>query len=630
MTAETLAGEKTQSFEADVARLLHLMVHSVYSDKDVFLRELVSNAADACEKLRFEAIASPGLMSEGGEPLITLTLDEGARTLTVADNGIGMSEAEMVEALGTIARSGTRAFMERMTDSAKGGESRLIGQFGVGFYSAFMVADRVDVVSRRAGGETAARWSSDGLGTYTVGAADPAEAPVRGTRVTLHLKEDAGTYLDPHALERTVRAQSGHVPVPIELKAAPDAEAKRIADGAALWTRPKSEIATEEYADAYRTLAGQFDDPALTLHYRAEGLHEYTVLAFVPGSKPFDLFDPDRAGRMKLYVRRVFITDETEILPRWLRFVRGLVDSADLPLNVSREMIQESRVLAAIRKGVTSRVLSEMAKLAENQPETYAAVWENFGAVLKEGLYEDEDRRAALLGLARFRTTTAGAALRSLKDYVADMKEGQAAIYYAVGADAERLRASPQLEGFAARGLEVLLLTDQVDGFWTSQIPEFDGKPLRSVTQGLADLGAVPLADGAEAPSAETEPAVETFIAYLRETLGAEVSDVRASDRLTDSAVCLVAPDRGVDRELERLLASAGRLGGTASKPVLEVNPRHDLVARLAKLDAGDAALREDAARLLLDEARVSDGEAPSDPRAFAGRLGRVLARALG
>ncbi|KQQ80771.1 molecular chaperone HtpG [Aureimonas sp. Leaf324] len=630
MTAETATGETTKSFEADVARLLHLMVHSVYSDKDVFLRELVSNAADACEKLRFEAIANPDILGAGGEPLITLTIDPAARTLTVEDNGIGMSEAEMTEALGTIARSGTRAFMDRMAEEAKGGESRLIGQFGVGFYSAFMVADRVDAVSRRAGGDTAARWSSDGLGTFTVGAADPAEAPPRGTRVTLHVKEDAGTYLEPHVIEQTVRAQSGHVPVPIALKTAPDAEPRRIADGAALWTKPKSEISADDYADAYRTLAGQFDDPALTLHYRAEGLHEYTVLAFVPGSKPFDLFDPERAGRMKLYVRRVFITDETEILPRWLRFVRGLVDSADLPLNVSREMIQESRVLAAIRKGVTSRVLSELGKLAESDPDRYAGVWENFGAVLKEGLYEDEDRRAALLGLARFHTTTGGTAWRSLKDVVADMKEGQAAIYYAVGADAERLKASPQLEGFAARGIEVLLLTDQVDGFWTSMVPEFEGKPLRSVTQGLADLGAVPLKEGSEPAATEAVPEVEGFIAYLKETLGADVSDVRASERLTDSAVCLVANDRGMDRQLERLLASAGRLGGAAAKPILEVNPRHDLVARLARLGAGDAALREDAARLLLDEARVADGEAPSDPRAFAARLGRVLARALG
>ncbi|WP_182086550.1 molecular chaperone HtpG [Aureimonas sp. ME7] len=626
--ADTGTTGQTRSFEADVARLLHLMVHSVYSDKDVFLRELVSNAADACEKLRFEAIAAPTLLNEGGEPAITLTIDAGARTLTVEDNGIGMSEAEMAESLGTIARSGTRAFMDRITEKGEASENRLIGQFGVGFYSAFMVADRVEVVSRRAGSDTPARWSSDGLGTYEVGAADLEGSPLRGTRVILHLKEDAGAYLEAHTLERTVRSQSGHVPVPILLREAPDAEPKRIADGAALWTKSKSEVSSDEYADFYRTLAGGFDEPALTLHYRAEGLHEYSVLAFVPGAKPFDLFDPDRAGRLKLYVRRVFITDEAEILPRYLRFVRGLVDSADLPLNVSREMIQESRVLAAIRKGVSNRVLSELAKLSENEPERYLSVWENFGAVLKEGLYEDEARRDALLGLSRFRTTTSGAEWRSLKEIVAAFRENQDAIYYATGPDAERLAASPQLEGFRARGLEVLLLTDQVDSFWAAGGVEFEGKPFRSVTQGLADLGTVPLAEGQE-PPAEAAPEVGDFVAFLKATLGDAVSDVRASERLTTSAVCLVAPEHGIDRQLERLLASAGRLGAAGSKPILEINPRHDLVQRLAKLGDGEAHLREDAAHLLLDEARIADGEPPENPRAFSERLGRVLGRAL-
>ncbi len=382
-----------------------------------------------------------------------------------------------------------------------------------------MVADRVDVVSRRAGGEEAARWSSDGLGTYTVGPADLSDAPSRGTRVTLHLKEDAGTYCDAHTLEHTVRAQSGHVPVPIALKTAADAEPKRITDGAALWTKPKSEVTTEEYADAYRTLAGQFDEPALTLHYRAEGLHEYTVLAFVPGSKPFDLFDPDRAGRMKLYVRRVFITDETEILPRWLRFVRGLVDSADLPLNVSREMIQESRVIGAIRKGVTSRVLSELGKLADSEPATYEGVWENFGAVLKEGLYEDADRRAALLGLARFRTTTGGTALRSLKDYVADMKEGQAAIYYAVGAEAERLKGlAPARRLFGARD------RGPAPDRSGRRLLDLDGVGVRRQAAALGHArprrsrrGAVEGGGGGARRGGR--PEVETFIAYLKETL---------------------------------------------------------------------------------------------------------------
>jgi molecular chaperone HtpG len=621
-TAQTSSAPR--SFEADVAKLLHMMVHSVYSDKDVFLRELVSNAADACEKLRYEGLSDPALLDDSTQPAITVTLDPDAKTLTIEDNGIGMTEAEMGEALGTIARSGTRAFMDRLSDA---GDSQLIGQFGVGFYSAFMVADRVDVVSRRAGSDGAARWSSDGLGTYTIEPVDVAEAPARGTRVTLHLKEDAADYTQSWHVERTIKAQSGHVPVAILLKDKPDAEPKQIADGAALWTRPKSEITADEYRDFYRTVAGQFDEPAVTLHYRAEGRHEYSVLAFVPETKPFDLFDPDRKGRMKLYVRRVFITDEAEILPRYLRFVRGLVDSSDLPLNLSREMIQESPVLAAIQKGVSNRVLSELEKLAENDADKYLAIWDNFGAVIKEGLYEDYPRREQLLSLARFKTTASGSGWRSLKDYVAGLKENQTAIYYATGSDLDRLAASPQLEGFRARGIEVLLLPDQVDSFWVTAGVDHDGKPFKSVTQGLADLSLIPLPEGEVATEAPAE--VAGFIDAVKAALGDAVGDVRASERLTESAVCLVAAEGGMDRQMEKLLGQAGQ-GGGASKPVLEINPRHALIAKLAALGEGDADLRDDAARLLFDEARIADGELPVDPRAFAARLARVLGRAIG
>ncbi len=624
MTTETEAAPQSRAFEADVAKLLHLMVHSVYSDKDVFLRELISNAADACEKLRYEMLSDAALGS-GEPPRITVTLDPDARRLTIEDNGIGMTEAEMVEALGTIARSGTKAFMERVASAKDAEESRLIGQFGVGFYSAFMVADHVDVVSRRAGADQASRWSSDGQGSFTIAPADLDDAPAHGTRVLLHLKEDAASYAERFNAERIIKAQSGHVPVPLFLKDKPDGEAEQIADGAALWTKPKSEISAEDYADFYRNVAGQYDQPALTLHYRAEGLHEYSVLAFVPENKPFDLFDPDRQGRMKLYVRRVFITDEAEIVPRYLRFVRGLVDSNDLPLNVSREMIQESPALAAIQKGVTNRVLSELDKLAVNDADAYMKFWDNFGAVLKEGLYEDYGRRETLLGLARFRST-AGDGWRSLKDYAAAMKDNQTAIYYATGTDLDRLAASPQLEGFRARGIEVLLLTDQVDSFWVTAGVDHDGKPFKSVTQGLADLSLIPLEDG-EAAAPEASEAVTAFIAYAKDLLQEDVSDVRASERLTESAVCLVAPDHGMDRQLEKLLAASGR-GGAGIKPVLELNPRHDLIARLSALPQ-DAALREDAARLLLDEARIADGEVPADPRAFSARLGRLFAKAL-
>jgi len=626
MTSAEATSPENHTFEADVAKLLHLMVHSVYSDKDVFLRELISNAADACEKLRYEAISHPGLLGEDPKAQITLLTDAENRRLTVEDNGIGMSRDEMIEALGTIARSGTKAFMDRI-QAAQGGEgAQLIGQFGVGFYSAFMVADRVDVISRRAGSDDAVLWSSDGKGSYTIGTADISNAPVRGTRVTLHLMENAASYTERYTLERIVKEQSGHVPVPIVLIEKPGAEPQEVADGAALWVKPRSEIAAEEYTDFYRSVAGQFDEPALTVHFRAEGRHEYTTLAFVPSAKPFDLFDPDRHGRMKLYVKRVFITDEAEILPRYLRFVRGLVDSADLPLNVSREMIQESPILAAIKKGVTSRVLSELDKLAQSNAEAYAKIWDNFGPVLKEGLYEDFERRQTLLRLGRFKTTASGGGWRSLKDYVGSLKENQTAIYYVTGSDLVRLENSPQLEGFRARGIEVLLLPDQVDSFWVTAPIDFEGKPFKSVTQGAADLTSIPLVEGEGGPTVEAPETVTGFIAGLKATLGEVVSDVRASDRLTESAVCLVAPESGMDRQLERLLARAGQLP-SAAKPVLEINPRHDLIIALARLGDEEQSLRDDVAHLLLDEARILDGELPADAKAFSQRLARVMRR---
>jgi molecular chaperone HtpG len=635
--------EETQAesrpFEADVAKLLHLMVHSVYSDKSVFLRELIANAADACERLRYEAIADPALLGDDVKPHITLLVDAEKKLLTVEDNGIGMSRDEMVEALGTIARSGTKAFLDRIAGAqgegaaGQGGESgegegtALIGRFGVGFYSAFMVASRVEVVSRRAGADAAWLWSSDGKGTFAVSAA-PADAPNRGTRVILHLLDDANIYAERPTLERLVKAQSGHVPVPISIVEKPGAEPAEITDGAALWAKPKSEISAADYTDFYRSIAGQFDEPALTVHFRAEGRQDYTTLFFVPGARPFDLFDPDRKGRIKLYVKRVFITDDADILPRYLRFVRGLVDSADLPLNVSREKIQESPLLAAIRKGATSRVLAELERLADKEPQAYAKIWDTFGAVLKEGIYEDFERRDALLALARFRTTASADAWRSLKDYVAALKPNQTAIYYLAGDDLERLKTSPHLEGFRARGIEVLLLPDPVDSFWVMPGVSFDGEPFKSVTQGAADLALIPRTDAKQDAEPEAAPAVKIFVAFLKSTLGDAVSDVRTSDRLTDSAVCLVAPDSGPDRALEKMLASAGRLP-SAAKPILEINPRHDLVVALAALGENERAFKEDAAHLLFDEARVLDGERPADARLFSDRLARVLARGL-
>lgn len=628
MTTETATAPETHAFEADVSKLLRMMVHSVYSDRDVFLRELISNAADACEKLRYEGIATPSLLGDDPQPRIRVLLDADQNRLTIEDNGIGMTAAEMGETLGTIARSGTKAFMERLAAEAGKEGSQLIGQFGVGFYSAFMVASQVEVFSRRAGSDEAASWTSDGQGTYTIAPVDLANAPTRGTRVVLHLMEDAKSYAERYTVERIIKAQSGHVPVPIMLFEKPDADGVDIADGAALWLKPKSEISEEDYADFYRSVAGQYDKPAHTVHYRAEGRYEYSVLTFIPETKPFDLFDPDRKGHIKLYVRRVFITDEAPILPRYLRFVRGLVDSADLPLNMSREMIQDSPVLGAIQKGVTGRLLGDLQKLADNDAEAYQRIWENFGPVLKEGLYEDFERREALLGLARFKSTTSGEGWRSLKDYVAQLKENQTAIYYATGSDLDRLSTSPQLEGFRARGIEVLLLPDQVDNFWTTMGVDYEGKPFKSVTQGGADLGLIPLVEGADKPTEPENAAVADFLAFAKTTLADAVSDVRASDRLTTSAVCLVAPESGMDRQLEKLLASAGQLP-TAALPVLEINPRHALIQKLASSDDADG-LKSDLAHLLLDQARIADGEQPTDARAFSDRLDRLMSRAVG
>jgi len=557
---------------------------------------------------------------------ILITLDEENRRITIEDNGIGMGRDELVDALGTIARSGTRAFLERIEANKAGEGAELIGQFGVGFYSAFMVADHIDVLTRRAGGSEAWAWSSDGKGSYSIGVADLDDAPVRGTRVVLHLMEDAAKYTNKWTVEKIIRDQSGHVAVPIEIAEKPGEEASQISDGSALWTKPKSEITPEAYTDFYRGISGQYDDPALTVHFRAEGRHEYTSLAFVPGSPPFDLFDQDRKGRMKLYVKRVFITDDAELLPRYLRFVRGIVDTSDLPLNISREMIQDSPVLAGIRKGLTSRVLIAIEKLAESDAEKFQGVWEAFGSVLKEGLYDDFERRQQLLGLARFRTSASGEGFRSLADYVGDMKDAQAAIYYLTGANLEQLKASPQLEGFRACGVEVLFLTDAVDSFWAPNVSDFDGKPLRSITQGSADLEQVARIDGGDKDQANASAEIEAFIAFAKVQLSAEVADVRVSARLTESPACLVATETAMDRQLEKILQGAGRLD-TMEKPILELNAGNGMVQAVARMEAG--ALRDDAAWWLLDEARILDGDKPSNPREFAQRLSRLFAHAL-
>ena len=482
MSTETDTVAETHPFQAEVAELLRLMVQSVYSESEIFLRELISNASDACDKLRYETIAKPELMADGAALAIRITPDDTAGTLTIADTGIGMDRQELIDNLGTIARSGTRAFMSRLADAKDG--TGLIGQFGVGFYSAFMVADRIEVTSRRPGASDAWVWQSSGGAGFEVAAAtkEQAERVVRGTAVVLHLKPDAKRYLEPREIERVVRAYSDHILFPIEL-ADGKGDPRQINAASAIWQRSKSELKPEDYTQAYRTIAGALDEPAMTLHYKAEGRQAYAVLLFAPSSRPFDLFDPDRKGRVKLYVRRVYISDDADLLPPYLRFMRGVIDSEDLPLNISREMLQKNPQVAQIRKAVTGRVIGELETLAAKDAAAFGKVWDAFGNVLKEGIYEDHERRDALLALARF-TTTKDGGVRSLADYVADLKPNQTDIYYLVGDSIERLKSSPKLEAARVRGVEVLLLTDPVDAFWTAMPLGFQGKPLEVAEPG--------------------------------------------------------------------------------------------------------------------------------------------------
>jgi molecular chaperone HtpG len=608
----------SQPFQAEVSELLNLMVHSVYSETDIFLRELVSNASDACDKLRYEAIANPTLI--GDDPLkIRIRPDKTNSTLTVTDNGIGMDRQELIDHLGTIARSGTKAFLSRLSEAKDG--AGLIGQFGVGFYSAFMVAERIVVTSRRAGTGEVWTWSSSGGAGFEVAPAsqDDAARIVRGTEIVLHLKAEAAKYLEPYEIERIISAYSDNIQFPIELTPE-EGEPRQINSASALWQRSKSELTPEDYAKAYKSIAHAFDDPAMTLHYRAEGRYSYAVLLFAPSTKPFDLFEPARKGRVKLYVRRVFITDDADLLPAYLRFIRGVIDSEDLPLNLSREMLQNNPQLVQIRKAVTGRVLTELEALADKEPESFTKLWEAFGAVIKEGLYEDFERREKLLALSRF-STTAGEK-RTLKQYVADIKPNQTEIYFLVGDSVERLKSNPRLEAAAARGIEVLLLTDAVDAFWTSAGLDFEGKPLKSLSQGDINFDLIPPIDQDE--KNKTGPAADEAetIALIKASLGDRVTDVKASTRLTTSASCLVAGSQGPDRELERILSQQAR--GVRSKPILEINLRHPLVAAVVKARS-DARTADDLSLLLLEQAQILDGELPEDPAAFAARLNRLV-----
>ncbi|MGB6242818.1 MAG: molecular chaperone HtpG [Castellaniella sp.] len=624
-TAETLG------FQAEVKQLLHLMIHSLYSNKEIFLRELVSNASDACDKLRFEAIDQPDLLEGDGELRIRVEFDKDARTITISDNGIGLSRDEAIANLGTIARSGTREFFSQLTGD-KQKDAQLIGQFGVGFYSSFIVADKVTVRSRRAGLPAAegVLWESDGQGEFSVSVIDQEQ---RGTSVTLHLRADEDEFLSGWKLREVLRRYSDHISLPVQmLKEAWDAEKSEqvtqdewetVNQANALWTRSKSDITDEQYQEFYKHVAHDFENPLAWTHNRVEGRSEYTQLLYVPKRAPFDLYDRDARRGVKLYVKRVFIMDDAEqLLPAYLRFVRGVVDSADLPLNVSREILQESRDVRSIREGCAKRILGLLDDLVKDKPEEYTEFWSQFGQVLKEGIGEDPANKDRIASLLRFASTHSDSPAQtvSLADYIARMKEGQDKIYY-LSADSYAAAAhSPHLEVFRRKGLEVLLLSDRVDEWMLSYLREFEGKSLASVAKGGLDLDA--LADEAEKKQqAEAAEAFKPTIERLKTALGDRVKDVRATARLVDSPACVVVDENELSPHLLRMLKAAGQ-DAPDVKPILEVNPQHALVKRL-EAQADDAF--GDWAELLLDQAMLAEGAALKDPASFVKRMNALL-----
>jgi molecular chaperone HtpG len=622
--------KETKGFQAEVKQLLQLMIHSLYSNKEIFLRELVSNASDACDRLRFEAIGKPELLAGGAEFAIRVEVDAAARRITISDNGIGMSREEAMAHLGTIAKSGTREFFAALTGDQKK-DAQLIGQFGVGFYSAFIVAERVTVVTRRAGlaENDATRWESDGSGEYTI---EPATRESRGTDVTLHLKAGEEEFASGNRVRAILRKYSDHIATPIRMKKeiwdkdkqayVTTAEEETVNQATALWARPKAEVTDEQYREFYKHVAHDFTDPLAWTHNRVEGKQEYIQLLYLPSQAPFDLWDRESRHGLKLYVRRVFIMDDArELLPRYLRFVRGVVDSGDLPLNVSREILQESRDVSAIRDGASRRVLGLLEDLAQNRKEDYAKFWAAFGQVLKEGIGEDGANRERIAKLLRFASTTSDAQQVPLADYVARMKEGQKAVYYATADSLDAARSSPHLEIFRKKGIEVLLLTDRVDEWMLSFLSEFEKHPLVSVAKGDLDLGE--LADAAEK---ETRDKVagefKDLVERVKAALGDAVSDVRITLRLTDSPACVVVERDAMSQHLQRLLRSAGQKA-PESKPILELNPQHPLIERL-KTESGDGL--KEWSLLLLDQATLAEGGQLADPAAFVKRMNRMLA----
>jgi molecular chaperone HtpG len=630
MSAETVSGRETLGFQAEVKQLLHLMIHSLYSNKEIFLRELISNASDACDKLRFEALNNGGLYEGDSELKIRVRFDAQAKTLTVSDNGIGLSREEAIANLGTIAKSGTREFFQSLTGDAQK-DAHLIGQFGVGFYASFIVADRVTVVSRRAGlaADQGIRWESSGSGEFTV---ETIERAARGTDVTLHLKESEAELLSSWRLKSIIRKYSDHITLPILMqKEEWDEEAKTqvlrdeeetVNQASALWARSKSEIDDDAYKAFYKHVAHDYDDPLAWVHAKVEGKQEYTQLLYIPAHAPFDLWDRQARHGIKLYVRRVFIMDDAEqLMPLYLRFVRGVVDSSDLPLNVSREILQQSKDIESIRKGCTAKVLGLLSDLAEKEADKYAKFWGEFGRVLKEGVGEDFANKEKIAGLLRFASTNADTPEESvsLANYVGRMKDGQEKIYYVTAETFNAAKNSPHLEIFRKKGIEVLLLSDRVDEWVVGHLTEFDGKPLASVAKGGLDLGK--LEDEAEKAAAEKEAGEHKALAErLKTALGERVKDVRVSHRLTDSAACLIADEHDLTGNLARILKAAGQKAPEI-KPILEINPQHAAIRRLN----GEEVRFDDWAMLVFEQALLAEGGQLDDPAGFVKRMNGLM-----
>lgn len=629
-------------FDADVSKLLDIVINALYTNHDVFLRELISNAADACDKLRYESIQNPELIQDQQSFRVHIYPDTEKRRLIVTDNGIGMNADELADHLGTIAKSGTQALMQQVKEAKSEDQLKLIGQFGVGFYASFMVADHVDVVSRRAGNDAVNVWSSDGKSGYTIREAGDEEKALldgqRGTAIILHLKDDGSDFLLEDKLRQTVMQYSDHIDVKIFVNTPQDTEKGEGAPAntaSALWTRSKSEITDEQYTEFYRHISHGFDEPLSTIHWKAEGKIEFSALLYIPTMRPWDLYDPGRKTTLKLYVRRVFISDSiAELSYPWLRFVRGVVDSEDLPLNISRETLQHNPLITKIRSAVAKKVLSELDKLSRNDEAAFLTFWGQFGAALKEGLYDAPEHREAIFKLCRF-GSTAGDNMTSLDGYIERMKDSQDEIYYISGEDAAALKNSPQIEGFKARGLEVLYFTDTIDDFWLQQSPDYKGKKFKSVTKGDIDLDKFTQektggADSENKEGNEQAPKQnhDKLIAMLQTELAQNVSIVKLSNRLTDSPVCLVAPESGVDMNMERVLKLHQNYQGD-TKPVLEINGGHALIKRLSALAENDDAAIKDAAPMLLDQARIIQGQPVSNPAEFVRRLSEYMGKAI-